>query len=191
MKKFFTFLLAALTAFSVFAAALCADAADGQGASYYIDSIDGSDETGDGLTPETAWKSVPVTECTLGTGDSVLFRRGGVYECTLTVRNSRGTEDAPILIGAYGEGQKPVLTTNARTETLRLFDCSFVTVEGLEITAPNGGGIWIDALNAPSEGIALRDLTIHDIQNYKVTSRDNLSAGAAEARACVPVCSLK
>ena len=187
MKKFFTFLLAALTAFSVFAAALCADAADGQGASYYIDSIDGSDETGDGLTPETAWKSVPVTECTLGAGDSVLFRRGGVYECALTVRNSRGTEDAPILIGAYGEGQKPVLTTNARTEALRLFDCSFVTVEGLEITAPNGGGIWIDALNAPSEGVTLRDLTIHNIQNYKVTSRDNLSAGAAEARACVMV----
>ena len=35
--------------------------------------------------------------------------------------------------------------------------------------------------------VTLENLTIHDIQNYKVTSRDNLSAGAAEARACVMV----
>lgn len=164
------------------------NAADaGSGNSYYIDSIDGSDETGDGLSPQTAWKSVPVTECTLGEGDRVLFRRGGVYECNLTVSNSKGSADSPILITAYGEGDSPLLTTQKRAEVLRLFDCSFVTVSDLEITAPNGGGIWIDALNAPSENITLERLIIHNIQNYKVTSRDNASAGAAENRGCVMV----
>ncbi|MBQ6163735.1 MAG: hypothetical protein IJK23_04585 [Clostridia bacterium] len=187
MKKLLSVLLAALLAISMLSAAVFANAEDAAGTAYYIDAIDGSDETGDGLSPATAWKSVPVTECTLGAGDSVLFRRGGVYECTLTVQNSRGTADAPITITAYGEGDKPVLTTSARAEVLRLFDCSFVTVEDLEITAHSGGGIWIDALSAPSEGITLRDLTIHDIQNYKMTSRDNLSAGAVGARACVMV----
>ena len=157
------------------------------GTAYYIDAVDGSDETGDGLSPETAWKTVPVTACTLQAGDSVLFRRGGTYDCTLTVENSRGTADAPIRITAYGEGAAPILTTDARTEVLRLFDCSYVTVSDLEITAPNGGGIWIDALTAPSETIALERLSIHNIRNYEVTSRDNLSAGAAVARACVMV----
>ena len=162
-------------------------AADTAGTAYYIDSIDGSDETGDGLSPQTAWKSVPVTACTLNAGDSVFFRRGGSYECTLTFNNCRGTAAAPIRITAYGEGEKPLLTTNARTEVLRLFDCSYVTVSDLEITAPNGGGIWIDTQNETSEGITLTGLSIHNIQNYKVNSRDDLSAGAAGARACVMV----
>ncbi|MBQ6067670.1 MAG: hypothetical protein IJK89_12725 [Clostridia bacterium] len=164
-----------------------ASLAAARGTVYYIDALDGNDETGDGLSPETAWKTVPVTECTLQAGDSVLFRRGGTYPCTLTLRNSRGTEEAPIRITAYGEGDAPLLTTDAPTEVLRLFDCSYVTVCNLEITAPNGGGIWIDALTAPSENIALERLTIHHIQNRKMTARDNLSAGAAGARACVMV----
>ena len=185
MKKTISVCLCFLLAFLCAAPAVVA--AGTAGTAYYIDSIDGSDETGDGLSPETAWKSVPVTECTLNAGDSVLFRRGGEYECTLTINGSKGTESAPIRITAYGEGEKPLLTTNARTEVLRLFDCSYVTVSDLEITAHNGGGIWIDTLNEASEGITLTGLSIHDIQNYKVNSRDDLSAGAARARACVMV----
>ena len=157
------------------------------GTTYYVDSIDGSDETGDGLSPDTAWKSIPVKECTLSAGDAVLFRRGGVFACTLTVKDSRGTADEPIVISAYGEGEQPLLTTDANTEVLRLFDCSYVTVSDLEITAHNGGGIWIDATNGESRGITLERLTIHDIQNYTVTSRDNLAEGAAAARACIMV----
>ena len=185
MKKLLSFLLCAALLACCAAPAAIARAA--QGVSYYIDSIDGSDATGDGLSPATAWKTVPVTECTLGAGDKVLFRRGGTYSCTLTVNNSRGTAEAPILITAYGEGDAPLLTTDAPTEVLRLFDCSYVTVSDLEITAPNGGGIWIDALTAPSESITLERLTIHHIQNHEMTARDNLSAGAAGARACVMV----
>ena len=185
MKKTISVCLCFLIAF--LCAAPSAVAAGTAGTAYYIDSIDGSDETGDGLSPQTAWKSVPVTEWTLNAGDSILFRRCGEYECTLTLNGSRGTESAPIRITAYGDGEKPLLTTNARTEVLRLFDCSYVTVSDLEITAPQGGGIWIDTLNTISEGITLTGLSIHNIQNYKVNSRDDLSAGAARARACVMV----
>ena len=184
MKKLVSILLC-LPLLLLCAAPAAADAA--QGTAYYIDAIDGSDATGDGRSPATAWKTVPVTACTLQAGDSVLFRRGGVYPCTLTLENSRGTADAPIRISAYGEGAAPCLTTDAHTEVLRLFDCAFVTVSDLEITAPNGGGVWIDTLQAPSEGITLERLTIHNIQNYKVDCRDDLAAGAAGARACVMV----
>ncbi|MBQ6264617.1 MAG: hypothetical protein IJK60_04130 [Clostridia bacterium] len=170
----------------VFCVCCPAAAQSAQGTAYYIDSLEGSD-TGDGLSPETAWKTVPVTQCALNAGDSVLFRRGGVYECALTVNNTRGTKKSPVTITAYGEGDAPVLTAPVGTEVFRLFDCSYVTVSNLEITAPEGGGIWIDALNAPSEGITLENLYFHNIQNYKVNCRDNLSAGAAAARACVMV----
>ena len=158
------------------------------GMAYYIDSLSGSDETGDGLSPATAWRTVPVPESiTLAPGDSVLFRAGGVYDCNLNFVNCVGTPEAPILISSYGEGEKPLLTTEKRTEVMRLFDCSYVTVSDLEITAPAGGGIWIDALQGESVGVTLQNLSIHNIQNYKVTYRDPLSDGAAPARACVMV----
>ena len=157
-----------------------------RGKSYYIDSVNGI-ENGDGLSPETAWKAVPVTDIALQPGDKVLFRRGGTYECTLTMWYSSGTEDSPIEITAYGEGEKPLLYTEKDTEVFRLFDCSYVTISDLEITAHNGGGIWINTVSCASEGITLDNLTIHDIQNYKVTARDWLHLGAAVARACVMV----
>ncbi len=184
MKKTISVFLCVLL--TIFCAAPAAFAAGTAGTTYYFDSIDGSDETGDGLSPGSARRSVPA-ELSLNAGDSVLFRRGGEYECTLTLNGCSGTAAAPITIGAYGEGKKPLLTTSARTEVLRLFDCSYVTVSDLEITAPVGGGIWIDTLTAVSEGITLSGLSIHNIQNYKVTNRDDLSAGAARARACVMV----
>ncbi|MBQ9879918.1 MAG: hypothetical protein IJM45_05740 [Clostridia bacterium] len=127
MRKTAAVLLCLIFLFTCCLPAVYADEAM-RGVSYYIDSIDGSDETGNGLSPETAWKSVPVTECSLSAGDKVLFRRGGVYECTLTVSDSRGTPDSPIIISSYGEGDKPLLTTSESAEVLRLFDCSYVTV---------------------------------------------------------------
>ena len=158
------------------------------GTAYYIDSLSGSDETGDGLSPATAWRTVPELErITLSPGDAVYFRRGGVYEGTLRFDQCAGTPEAPITVTAYGEGEKPLLTTNERAEVMRLFDCSYFTVSELEITAPNGGGIWIDAKTGPSVGVKLENLSIHNIQNYKVNARDGLSAGAAAARACVMV----
>ena len=156
------------------------------GTTYYIDSISGS-STGNGLSPKTAWKEVPVKSATLSAGDRVLFRRGGRYACTLSLENCVGTADAPIIISAYGTGAKPVLYTDERTEVLRLIDCDYCTVSDLEITAHNGGGIWINTLRRTSVGITLQNLSMHDIQNYAMTSRDALGGGAAAARACVMV----
>lgn len=185
MKKIVSSLLALILVF-ICAAPVYAVSLP-QGTAYYIDSISGNDETGDGLSPETAWKTVPVTDIAPQAGDKILFRRGGRYECTLTMWYSSGTADSPIVISAYGEGEKPLLYTEKDTEVLRLFDCSYVTISDLEITAHNGGGIWINTATRMSECITLDNLTIHDIQNYKVTSRDLLHIGAAVARACVMV----
>ncbi len=153
---------------------------------YYIDSIGGNDGAS-GTSAESAWKTVAnLSSVTLGEGDAVLFKCGGTYECTLTL-TAKGTAKDPIVISSYGEGSKPLLTTQSNTEVLRLFDCSFINISGLEITAHNGGGIWIDTLNETSEGIIIENIVFHDIQNYKVNSRDNLSAGAAAARACIMI----
>ncbi|MBR3960670.1 MAG: hypothetical protein IKK13_00475, partial [Clostridia bacterium] len=46
------------------------------GTHYFVDSENGDDEN-NGLSPETAWRSMPRVDCAdLKAGDVVLFRRG-------------------------------------------------------------------------------------------------------------------
>ncbi len=153
---------------------------------YYIDSIDG-DDANSGLTEAEAVKTIAgLKDLYIGPGTHFLFRSGGEYECAVTL-TSNGTKENPIVISSYGEGEKPLLYTNEKTEVFRLFDCSYLTLSNLHIKAPNGGGIWIDTYNQTSVGITIDNIYFEDMQNYKVHSRDNFSNGAASARAAVIV----
>ena len=156
---------------------------------YYVDSVNG-DDTASGISPDTAWKTLAgFSNCTepLKGGDTVLFKAGGTYECAVTLENIKGTKDAPFTISSYGEGERPVLYTNEYAEVFRLFDCSYIEISDLQITAPNGGGIWIDTINSESIGITIDNVYFYGLPNGKVTSRDDFSRGAAAARAAVMV----
>ena len=77
------------------------------GRTFYV-SPDGCDGH-DGLRPETAIASMArVNALPLQPGDTVLFRRGGVYAGCLRPEVS-GTPDAPITFAACGEGAAPIL----------------------------------------------------------------------------------
>ena len=91
------------------------------------------------------------------------------------------------MISSYGEGEKAILKTEANTEVLQLIDCSYVTISNLHFIAPNGGGIWIDTLEKTSEGITIDNVLFTDMQNYEGSNRDNLSMGAAVARAAIMI----
>lgn len=153
---------------------------------YYIDSVDG-DDANSGTSPETAVKTIAgLKDLNIGAGTHFLFRNGGEYECEVTL-TCEGTKDNPVVISSYGEGEKALLYTNNKTDIFRLFDCSYVTVSDLHLKAPNGGGIWVDTLTKTSYGIVIEDILFTDMQNYKVTSRDDFQNGAAGARAAVMV----
>lgn len=153
---------------------------------YYIDSVSG-DDLNSGTDINSPVKTIAgLKNLDIKAGTHFLFKNGGEYECTSTLTCS-GTKENPIVISSYGEGEKAILYTNERTEVLRLFDCSYITVSNLHIKAPNGGGIWIDTYNQTSEGIIIDNVYFTDIQNYKVHSRDDNSRGAAPARAAVMV----
>ncbi|MBQ8524079.1 MAG: S-layer homology domain-containing protein [Clostridia bacterium] len=90
------------------------------GTRYYISSING-DDNNDGLSPETAWKSlsklwynpVPVVELsTAKEGDAVFFERGSVFYPEKYLNNSKVTLQPAngVTYGAYGEGDKPLFT---------------------------------------------------------------------------------
>ncbi|MGN0568003.1 MAG: right-handed parallel beta-helix repeat-containing protein [Acutalibacteraceae bacterium] len=179
MKKFLSVLLCVAIAFSIPVTAFSAS-----GTVYYIDSSNG-DDTASGTAPSDAWKTTAnIESLQLNPGDKVLFKCGGTYECTLEITCS-GTEESPIVFSSYGEGEKPLLTTSERDAVFKLFDCSYVTVSDFEITAHNGGGIWVDALTKASYGVTVKDVVFHDIQNYKVKTRDNFSEGPISGRACI------
>src|SRR5690348_4624810 len=80
-------------------------AASVMGGTYYV-SPSGSDDA-DGLTPQTAWRSVAKVNATPFTpGSEILFQSGGQWRESLSASSS-GTPDAPIVYGAYGSGAKP------------------------------------------------------------------------------------
>lgn len=75
-------------------------------AGYYF-SATGNDAN-DGLTPETAKKSLDVGSLDFTTLKKVFLERGSEFEESITV-NSSGTSGSPIIIDAFGVGAKPKL----------------------------------------------------------------------------------
>ncbi|MDQ6423500.1 cohesin domain-containing protein [Paenibacillus sp. LHD-117] len=78
----------------------------GEGNTYYVDNVDG-DDLHDGLSKETAWKSLDkVNATTFSGGDKLLFKAGGEWTGQLWPKGS-GVEGKPIIIDKYGDGPKP------------------------------------------------------------------------------------
>ncbi|MBN1443405.1 MAG: hypothetical protein JXA90_11910, partial [Planctomycetes bacterium] len=83
----------------------CAAAAPGR--TFYVDAAGGNDANA-GDSPAAAWASLErVGGAALQPGDTVRFRRGGVWRGTLAPRS--GAEGAPVTYTAYGDGAKPLL----------------------------------------------------------------------------------
>ena len=76
---------------------------------YYIDSQDG-DDGNDGLSEDTPWKSHRmVSAVTFQPGDTIAFKRGSQFSGPIQISES-GTEEHPITITSYGEGERPRFT---------------------------------------------------------------------------------
>lgn len=79
------------------------------GTTYYVSSSLGNDANS-GTTSAGAWKTIAkVNAQTLQAGDSILFRRGDVWNESL-VPPSPGATGNPITFDAYGTGAPPNLT---------------------------------------------------------------------------------
>ena len=184
LKKFLCFLLSLSFVFT--SVSFFSYAAESEKNYYYIDSVNG-DDSNSGTDISSPVKTISgLKNLDVKAGTHFLFKNGGEYECAATL-TCNGTKENPIVVSSYGEGETALLYTNEKTDVLRLFDCSFVTVSDLRIKAPNGGGIWIDTYNQTSEGIVIDNVYFFDMQNYEVNTRDDFSNGAAVARAAVMV----
>ncbi len=80
----------------------------GDGRTYHVDCLGGRDNA-DGRHASTAWRSLDrANRAKLKPGDNLLLLRGCRWKGPLLVTRS-GTQDAPITIGAYGEGALPII----------------------------------------------------------------------------------
>ncbi|CAM1372948.1 T9SS type A sorting domain-containing protein [Tenacibaculum xiamenense] len=78
------------------------------GITYYV-SENGNDNN-DGLTEDTAWQTANHAFQQLTTNTRILFERGGIFpNITESLNNLHG---GSMIIGAYGEGELPVLQAN-------------------------------------------------------------------------------
>ncbi|MBD2701413.1 right-handed parallel beta-helix repeat-containing protein [Spirosoma sp. BT702] len=91
---------------------------------YYVAS--NGNDANDGRSTASPFQSLAkVNSLSLRAGDGILFRRGDTFQGTLLIRQS-GSANAPIVVDAYGNGNKPVLAGS-------------VSVSGW---SSSGGNIW-------------------------------------------------
>jgi len=86
---------------------VAADTVEEIGTYYYIDP--NGDDTNDGKSPETPWKSFAnLATLKLTAGDQVLLKSGGVWNNEkLFIEGAEGTPDNPVSIGCYGDADAP------------------------------------------------------------------------------------
>lgn len=146
-KKIIALMLMLAMLFTLAPVAFAASGAYSGGAkTYYVDSKFGNDHF-NGLSPLTPFKTLEKAfDRKFNPGTTVLFRSGRTYQGGIKSTNayieSSGTKSAPITLGSYGSGSKPVISTNADEDILWITG-SYVNVSGLDFTAPNGRGLKI------------------------------------------------
>lgn len=126
------------------------------GTTYYVSSIDG-DDSNDGLSEDKAFATLDkINEITLQPGDEVLLEKGSVFEDQALHIKGSGSEEAPIIVSTYGEGDRPQINTNGHgqwyqnygghldntnhkwkgtvSSSILLMDVEYIEISGLEIT---------------------------------------------------------
>ena len=79
----------------------------GSATNYYVSNSGNDSNPGTELQP---WATInKVNSTSFSPGDRILFKKGDTFYGSLTIRNS-GSSGNPITFGAYGTGEKPIIT---------------------------------------------------------------------------------
>ena len=132
---------------------------------YYLDSEGGGDGK-PGTASDQAWKSfAKVNAATFHSGDEILLKRGSRWQGTLHPLGS-GTPDAPIRIGAYGDGPRPFID-GGKGPAVLIYNQDAWILEGLEVTNAKDSGedalkVWGAPRRPHYHFIRIRDCVAHD-----------------------------
>lgn len=184
-KTVLSIVLAVILALSCCPVAIAANV----GTTYYVDSVNG-DDANRGTSESTAWKTTEkAATVEYSAGDKVLFKAGGYFVGIFSAKGS-GTEENPITLGAYGDVEalgKPMLTVEDENAVVEIKDVSNWTVDGLDVFAPNGKGIYVICTKDVMSGITVKNCSLHDIfkqRSPKQVIYDHASIGINSVGQC-------
>jgi hypothetical protein len=106
------------------------------GASYYIDSINGNDSS---ITNSfsTPWKNISkINSLTLISGDKIFLKCGSVWNGQQLKFKGSGTLLNPIIINKYSNGSNPIINGNGFVGqgVVYLYNQQYIEINNLEIT---------------------------------------------------------
>ncbi len=160
------------------------------GTSYYV-ANDG-DDSNDGLSPSTPWRTIAKVNSEMNggvvqNGDNVYFERDGTWSTGdyIILRRS-GTESNRMILGAYGTGDKPVISggmygivaeASMSYVTIQNFTIQGVSLEGVRFWRGSPGThvynhitfSHIDVSNVGENGMALRSILGYNIDNCTIS----------------------
>lgn len=137
MKKILFFLPLILVSFTLFAT------------DYYI-AADGNDSN-NGTSTSAPWKSLNKLNAyfsKLKPGDRVFLRRGDTFYGSINITRS-GTAGAPITIGAYGSGEKPVVSGFTTVSSWRNIGGNIWESTDAVSNLPYTNLVVVDGVNTP------------------------------------------
>ncbi len=149
------------------------------GTTYYVSSLKGNDANS-GTEENTPFKSLDkINEISLQPGDQVLLEKGSVFNDQFLHIQGSGSEEAPIIISTYGEGERPQINANGKgvwyqdfgkpldntqhkyrgnvSSAVLLKDVEYIEIRGLEITNDRESGI-----DPADTGLEWNDLNVMD-----------------------------
>jgi hypothetical protein len=99
---------------------------------YFLDSANGNDKNG-GVTQAAPWQTLAkLSATTFQPGDRILLKAGGSWTGMLHPLGS-GKAGAPITLGRYGDGAKPVIDGGGAEAAVLLEDQQHWVIEKLEL----------------------------------------------------------
>ncbi len=167
MKTFFSLLLLNLS--------IMVSATD-----YFIKN--GGNDQHDGTSDATAWATVERVNTaftSMKPGDKILFKRGETFYGTIKIKSS-GTSGSPIVIGAYGTGDNPVITgftviSSWTNEGNGIYSAPVVSEELTNMVVIDGKqfamGRWPDSayniFESASSNVSITDNELNTTINWK------------------------
>ena len=132
------------------------------GNTYYVSTLDGNDRNSGKSETEALYSLTALSQIDLQPGDRVLLERGSnFYNDFLHLRGVKGTQEAPIVIDAYGDSEAalPVINTNGQgiwyqdygtaldnaqhvyrgyvSSSILLYDCEYIEISNIAMTNRN------------------------------------------------------
>ena len=140
---------------------------------YYVDCALGNDAN-NGTSTATPWKTFAnVNSRVLVAGDSVLLKRGATCSgIGSLLPQGNGTPSAPITLGAYGTGNRPIIncgTAPGIYGCVRVLNYEGYVIQDLEVTggkidSVNGpAGIYIESTQSKKSYFRITNVLAHDV----------------------------